>query len=139
MRSFYHLLVLISSGLLLTNIYQVPAQTVLHERKVNSFENIVISATENTFIHVSHDRLHKIIVKADGRVVHKVRTTVTGDTLNVHLLDPEEIGNARIEIFIKSPKVRRVIMVGSGEVNVIDGFNPNQLQALTSYICPQCS
>ena len=139
MRSLYHLLFLISSGLLLTSVQQLSAQTVRDERKVNSFENVIISATENTYVHISYDRLHKITVKADGRVVHKVKTTVSGDTLNVQLLDPGEVGDAKIEIYIRLPKVKRVIIAGSGQVEIIDGFNPNQLQAMADYSCLLCS
>ena len=139
MRSLRHLLVLISSGLLLTNIHELSAQTVQDDRKVHSFENVIISASENTYVHIAYDKSHKITVKADGRVVHKVKTTVLGDTLNIHLLNPAELGNAKIEIYIRSPKIKRVIMSGSGQVEIIDGFNPNQLQALTSYNCSLCS
>ena len=139
MRSLRHLLVLISSGLLLTNIQELSAQTVQDDRKVHSFENVIISASENTFVHITYDKSQKITVKADGRVVHKVKTTVLGDTLNIHLLNPAELGNAKIEIYIRSPKIKRVIMTGSGQVEIIDGFNPNQLQALTSYNCSLCS
>src|SRR5262245_52287217 len=98
MRSFYYLLVLISSGLLLTNIHQVSAQTVLDDRKVSSFENVIISASENTYVHISYDRSQKITVKADGRLVHKIKTTVSGDTLNVDLIDLKDLRDARIEI-----------------------------------------
>lgn len=139
MRPLYHLLVLISSGLLLTNIQQLSAQTVQDDRKVNSFENVIISASENTYVHISYDRSHKITVKADGRVVHKVKTTVTGDTLNVHLLDAEGLRNAKIEIYIRSPKVKRVIMAGSGQVDVIDGFSPGDLQTLVGNSYLICS
>ena len=139
MRSFYHLLVLISSGLFLTNVHELSAQTIQDDRKVHSFENVIISASENTYVHISYDKSHKITVRADGRIVQKVKTTVLGDTLNIHLLDPAELGNAKIEIFIKSPKVKRVIMAGSGQVEIIDGFNPNQLQTLTSFDCSLCS
>ena len=96
MRSIRHLLVLISSGLLLTNIHELSAQTVRDDRKVHSFENVIISASENTYVHITYDKSHKITVKADGRVVHKVKTTVLGDTLNIHLLTPAELGNAKI-------------------------------------------
>jgi hypothetical protein len=139
MRSFYHLLVLISSGLLLTNVHQLSAQTIQDDRKVQSFENVIISASENTYVRISYDKSHKITVRADGRIIQKVKTTVLGDTLNIHLLDPAELGTAKIEIFIKSPKVKRVIMAGSGQVEIIDGFNPSQLQTLTSFDCSLCS
>src|SRR5215204_6453970 len=106
MRSLHHLLVLISFGLFLTNI-PLSAQVVQDNRKIKSFENIVISASENTYVHISYDKSHKITVKADGRNVHKVKTTVSGDTLSIHL-NPEEIGNARIEIYIRVPNVKNV-------------------------------
>jgi len=139
MRSFYYLLVLISSGLLLTSIHQVSAQTVLDDRKVSSFENVVISASKNTYVHISYDRSQKITVKADGRLIHKIKTTVSGDTLNVDLIDLKDLRDAKIEIYIRLPRVKKVIMAGSGQVEIIDGFNPNQLQALTGNICPLCS
>jgi hypothetical protein len=128
MRSLYHLLILVSSGLFLTNIQSLSAQVVQDDRKIKSFENIVISASENTYVHISYDRSHKITVKADGRNIHKVRTTVSGETLTVHL-NPEEFGNARIEIYIRVPKVKRVTIAGSGVVDVVDGIGPPDLQA----------
>jgi hypothetical protein len=120
-------------------MHSLSAQTVQDDRKVNSFENIKIFASDNTYVHISYDRSHKITVKADGRLVSKVRTTVAGDTLTVHLLDLEEVGNAKIEIYIRSPKVKKVIMAGSGQVEIIDGFNPNQFQALTGNVHPLSS
>jgi len=80
MRSLFHILILISSGLFLTNIQPLSAQVVQDDRKVKSFENIIISASENTYVHISYDKSHKITVKADGRNIHKVRTTVSGET-----------------------------------------------------------
>ena len=139
MRPLCHFLVLFSSGLLLTNIHELSAQTVRDDRKVHSFENVIISASENTHVHISYDKSHKITVKADGRIVHKIKTTVSGDTLNIHLLDRADLGNAKIEIYIRLPKIKRVIMAGSGQVEIIDGFNPNQLQAIASYDCSLCS
>ncbi|HMG93774.1 MAG TPA: DUF2807 domain-containing protein [Chryseolinea sp.] len=126
MRSLYHLLILISSGLFFTNT-PLSAQIVQDDRKIKSFENIVISASENTYVHISYDKSHKITVKADGRNVHKVRTTVSGDTLNVHL-NPEELGNARVEIYIRVPKVKKVTIAGSGVVDIVDGIGPGDLQ-----------
>jgi hypothetical protein len=137
MRSLHHLLILISSGLFLTTI-PLSAQEVQDDRKIKSFENIVISASENTYVHISYDKSHKITVKADGRNVHKVRTTVTGDTLNVHL-NPEEIGNARIEIYIRVPKVKKVMIAGSGVVDIVDGIGPGDLQATVVDNCFPCS
>ena len=137
MRSLYHLLILISSGLLLTNIQPLSAQVVQDDRKVKSFENIVVAASENTYVHISYDRSHKITVKADGRIVHKVKTTVSGDTLNVYI-NPEEFGNAKIEIYIKIPKVKRVVIAGSGIVDIVDGVGPGDLQATgndSSFLC----
>ena len=139
MRSFYHLVLLISSGLLFSSIDQLSAQNVYEDLKVNSFENVIITASENTYLHISHDRSHKITVKADGRIVHKIKTTVSGDTLNVHLLNPDELGNTKIEIYIRMPKVKKVILAGSGHVEIIDGFNPNQLQAMADYNCLLCT
>src|SRR5262245_13870327 len=133
MRSLFHFLVLISSGLFLTNVQQLSAQTIQDDRKVNHFENVIISASENTYVHISYDRSHKITVKADGHLIHKVKTTVIGDTLNVQLLDPGEHKNAKIEIYIRSPKVKKVIMAGNGQVDVIDGFNPDEFQALIAH------
>ena len=139
MRSLYHFFFLISSGLLFTNVSQVSAQTVHEERKVSSFENVIIYASENTYVHVSYDRSYKVSVKTDGRVVHKVKTTVLGDTLNVYLEDPDTLGDEQIDIYIRLPKAKRVIIGGSGQVEVIDGPNPNQLQTLTGNSCPLCS
>ena len=136
MRFLYQLLVLVSSGLFLTNIQHLSAQTVQENRKVNSFENVIISASENTYVHISYDKSHKITVKADGRVVHKVKTTVLGDTLNIHLLDADHLRDAKIEIYIKSPKVKRVIIAGSGQVDVIDGINPGDLQTFVNNTYP---
>ena len=138
MRSFYHLLILISSGLLLTNIQPLSAQVVQDDRKVNSFENIVIAASENTYVHISYDRSYKIRVKADGRIVHKVKTTVSGDTLNVHV-NPEELGNSKIEIYIRIPKVKKVVIAGSGIVDIVDGVGPGDLQATGGDISFLCS
>jgi hypothetical protein len=112
---------------------------VLDDRKVSSFENVIISASENTYVHISYDRSQKITVKADGRLVHKIKTTVSGDTLNVNLIDLKDLRDAKIEIYIRLPRVKKVIMAGSGQLEIIEGFNPNQLQALTGYICPLCS
>lgn len=128
MRSLHPLLVLVFVGLILTAIQPLSAQVVQHDRKVSNFENVVISTSENTYVHISYDRSHKITVKADGRHVQKIKTTVTGDTLNVYL-DPQEVGNAKVEIYIRLPKVRRVVIAGSGQVNVIDGTHPEDVQA----------
>jgi hypothetical protein len=128
MRSLYHLLILISSGLLLTNIQPLSAQVVQDDRKVKSFENIVIAASENTYVHIRYDRSYKITVKADGRIVHNVKTTVSGDTLNV-LVNPEELGDSKIEIYIRIPKVKKVVISGSGIVDIVDGVGPGDLQA----------
>jgi hypothetical protein len=49
------------------------------------------------------------------------RQTVLGDTLTVHL-NPEDVGNARIEIYIKLPRVKHVTIAGSGIVEVVDGI-----------------
>ena len=137
MRSLFHILILISSGLFLTNIQPLSAQVVQDDRKVKSFENIIISASENTYVHISYDKSHKITVKADGRNIHKVRTTVSGETLNVHL-NPDEVGNARIEIYIKGPKVKRVIIAGSGIVDVVEGIGlascRQQRMAMTTFV-----
>lgn len=138
MRSLYHFLILISSGLFLTNIQSLSAQVIQDDRKVKSFENIVIAATENTYVHISYDRSHKIIVKADGRMVHKVKTTVSGDTLNVHL-NPEDFGNSKIEIYIRIPKVKKVVIAGSGIVDIVDGVGPGDLQATGDYSSYLCS
>jgi hypothetical protein len=128
MRSLHPLLVLVFAGLILAAIQPLSAQVVQHDRKVSNFENVVISTSENTYVHISYDRSHKITVKADGRHVQKIKTTVTGDTLNVYL-DPQEVGNAKVEIYIRLPKVRRVVIAGSGQVNVIDGTHPEDVQA----------
>jgi hypothetical protein len=116
--------------LFILNVQTLSAQVVQDERKVSSFENVVISTTENTYVHISYDRSHKITVKADGRTIQKVKTTVCGDTLNV-LLRPEDVGNARIEIYIKVPRVKHVTIAGSGKVEVIDGLN-GDLQAFVN-------
>jgi len=121
----------------MTNVQPLSAQVVQDDRKVKSFENIVIAASENTYVHISYDRSHKITVKADGRIVHKVKTTVSGDTLNVHI-NPEEFGNAKIEIYIRVPKVKRVVIAGDGIVDIVDGVGPGDLQATgndSSFFC----
>jgi hypothetical protein len=138
MRCLYHLLILISSVLLFTNIQPLSAQVVQDDRRTKSFENIVISASENTYVHISYDKSHKITVKADGRDIQKVRTTVSGDTLSVHL-NAAELGNARIEIYIRVPKVKKVTIAGSGIVDVVEGAGPGDLQATIAYSCSPCS
>ncbi|HEX6890399.1 MAG TPA: DUF2807 domain-containing protein [Chryseolinea sp.] len=138
MRSLYHLLILISSGLFLTNIQPLSAQIVQDDRKIKSFENIVISASENTYVHISYDKSYKMTVKADERNIHKVRTTVSGDTLNVHL-SAEELGDARIEIYIRLPKVKKITIAGSGVVEVVEGTGAPDLQATVVDNCFPCS
>lgn len=127
MRSLHPLLILISSVLLLTTIQPLSAQLVKDERKVKSFENIVISASVNTYVHISYDRSHKITVKADGRSVDRVHTTVVGDTLSIHV--DQKLGNAKVEIYVRLPKVKKVKIAGGGVVDVIDGVGPPELQA----------
>lgn len=128
MRSLFYLLAVISSGFFFTSIGPASAQTVSHDRKVGGFENVIISASENTYVHIAYDRSHKITVKADGRYLQKIKTTVTGDTLNVYI-DPAELGSAKIDIYIRLPKVKRVVIAGSGQVNVVDPLLPVDLQA----------
>ena len=130
MKSLQKVLIFIlTSPLVLSASSQLlSAQTIQEDRKVGIFEKITVSASSNTYVHVSYDKSHRIIVKADGRQIHKVKTVVSGETLNVYL-NPEEVGNAKIEIYIRVPRIKKVTLTGSGRVEVIDGLLPGELQA----------
>jgi len=130
MKSLQNVLIfiLISSLVLSASTQLLSAQTIQEDRKVGSFEKINISASSNTYVHVSFDRSQRIVVKADGRQIHKIKTVVSGETLNVHL-NPEEVGNAKIEIYIRVPRIKKVTITGSGRVEIIDGLLPGELQA----------
>ncbi len=123
--------ILISPLVLFASTQLLSAQTIQEDRKVGSFEKINVSVSSNTYVHVSYDRSQRIVVKADGRQIHKVKTVVSGETLNVQL-NPEEVGNAKIEIFIRVPRIKKVTITGSGRVEVIDGLLPGELQASQS-------
>ena len=130
MKSLQNVLIfiLISSLVLSASTQLLSAQTIQEDRKVGSFEKINISASSNTYVHVSFDRSQRIVVKADGRQIHKIKTVVSGETLNVHL-NPEEVGNAKIEIYIRVPRIKKVTITGSGRVEIVDGLLPGELQA----------
>ncbi|MBA4053304.1 MAG: hypothetical protein C0490_01190 [Marivirga sp.] len=103
------------------------AQQVQEVRKVGGFENIILEGSANTFVYVSQEKIPAIKVKTDQQHLSKIKTTVSEGTLTI-FLDTENLGDAKVEIYVNLPVVKRISILGGGNVELIDGSDNAILQ-----------
>lgn len=106
------------------NLWAQPSQEV---RKVTAFENIILEGSANTFVYVSQDKIPAIKLKGDQRDLIKIKTTVSEGTLRI-VVDPKGLGNAKVEIYVSLSVVKKISILGGGNIELIDGTNKSVLQ-----------
>lgn len=103
------------------------AQQSQEDRKVSSFENIVIETSANTYVYVSYDNTPRVTVKADQRVIDKIKTSVSDGTLTIHF-NSKQFDDIKAVVYVQVPIIKKVSISGGGNVEIIDGFDSNILQ-----------
>ena len=103
------------------------AQQIQEVRKVGVFENIILEGSANTFVYVSQDKVAGIKVKADQQHLNKIKTSVSDGTLTI-FLNAEDIGDAKVEIFVNLLVVKKISILGGGNIELIDGSDGVILQ-----------
>ena len=129
MKPILRLIMLVLTGLVIfvhpaLKLQAQPAQEV---RTVTSFENIVIETSPNTYVYVRYDKTPSVTVKTEHRYIDKVTTSVSMETLTIHL-NSKHLEDALVEIYVHTPVVKKISLSGGGNVEFVDGFDNTLLQ-----------
>jgi len=120
MNTLFRILALIALLYLTEGIQDATGQPVKQARSVKPFENIVLETSDHTAIQIREGKVAGITIKAGAAWIDKIKTSVTGATLTVHL-DEKSFDDGFIEICILVPVLRKISLNGGGQVQIVDG------------------
>ena len=120
MNTLFRILALIVLLYLTEGIQKAVGQPMKQARSVKLFENIVLETSDRTVVQIRESKVAGITIKADAALIDKIKTSVNGTTLTVHL-DEKNFDEGCIEICILLPILRKVSLNGGGHVQIIDG------------------
>lgn len=120
MNTLFRILALIALLYLTEGIQSAVGQPVKQVRSVKLFENIVLETSDRTLVQIRESKVAGITIKADAAWIDKIKTSVNGSTLIVHV-DEKNFDDGCIEINIQLPILRKISLNGGGNVQIIDG------------------
>lgn len=120
MSTLFRILALIALLYLTEGIQKAMGQPVKQARSVKPFENIVLETSDRTVVQIRESKTAGLTIKADAAVIDKIKTSINGTTLTVHL-DEKDADDGSIEICIQLPILRKISLNGGGYVQITDG------------------
>jgi len=120
MNTLFRILALIALLYLTEGIQKAEGQSIKQIRSVKLFENVILETSETTVVQIRESKVAGVTVKADAAWIDKIKTSVMGTTLIVHV-DEKYLDNGNIEICIQLPILRKVSLNGGGYVQITDG------------------
>ena len=83
--------------------------------------------TEGIFkVYIEQGDVQEVQVVADDNIVHRLKTRVIGDKLNI-FLEKGNYRNIEVEIFITVKNLTKIINEGTGDILAYDFFNNEQM------------
>jgi hypothetical protein len=120
MSTLFRILALIVLLYLTEGIQKAVGQPMKQTRGVKFFENVVLETSDHTVVRIHESKTAGIAIKADAGLIDKIKTSVTGTTLTVHLDDDQNFDTGNIEICIQLPILRKISLNGGGFVQIVD-------------------
>lgn len=95
-------------------------RVITEDRNVGQFTGI--SSGGNTPVQIRYGRSYNISVKGSANIVPYFTTRVVNNKLNIGFAEHANIRHDDIEVVITMPTFNRILLSGSGKVEIEDGF-----------------
>jgi len=129
MTTFFRILALIALLYMTEGIQKAMGNPMKQARPVKAFENVVLEAGDNAVIQIREAKIAGVTIKAEAALVSKVKTTVAGNTLTLHL-DENYFDDGRVEIFIQLPVLKKLSLSGGGNVQIAGANIADKLETI---------
>jgi len=91
---------------------------ITEKRTVGHFTELTVS---NAFdVEVKIGPVEEVSIEADDNLMKYIRTTVSGNTLNIHTEHLHNLNNGHLKVHITVPELKRIAASAAADVKVLD-------------------